>query len=143
MSKIRFSIEETLEALHEDIVKVLPKIKAEWEKVEEGKKVFFTTIIGRVKIEVHETFANFTLTYSNAKEESRKYEKIKTIGEVKRPIKLNIYSTIKKRFEIDEEFSFYKRVSRSLNGQLNVQKEKHEVTFTENANRSETDSDNE
>jgi hypothetical protein len=141
---IRFSLMDTMEELHEQIKKVLPVVKTEWsmhQEDDEEKKPYFTTNIGRVGIEVHETYANFTLSYKNTKEEKRKYETFKQVGKIKKPLKLNMYSALVKRFREEEDYSFYKRVLRSLNGQVNIQKN-NEVTFTEDADSGETNSHN-
>jgi hypothetical protein len=125
---IRFSLAETKEALHGEIAEILPTIKTEWTMQKEESGVpYFTTIIGRVKIEVHERYANFVIEYKSKIGETRKYENVKKVGN---------------RFADEEEYAFYKRVLRTLNGQANIQRERNEVTFTENADSRETDSHN-
>jgi len=141
VNKVRFALKDTLDGLHEEIVKVLPEIKTEWEKrlEEKSNKPYFFCEVGRVGIEVHETYALFTLHYKDErKSEERKYQKVQKAGKIEKALKLNIYNILSKRFGDEEEFSFYKRVLRSINGQLNKQKERNEITFTENADSRET-----
>jgi hypothetical protein len=132
---IRFSLAETMDDLRMQIAEVLPVIKTEWVmlKEEDTNKPYFTTTIGRVNIEVHETHAHFTLAYKSSAQESRTYENTKKVGTVKKRLKLNMYGALVKRFADNNEYSFYKRVLRTLNGQVNIQKERNEVTFTEDA----------
>jgi hypothetical protein len=140
---IRFSLAETKEALHGEIAEILPTIKTEWTMQKEESGVpYFTTIIGRVKIEVHERYANFVIEYKSKIGETRKYENVKKVGNIKKPQTLNMYKSLVKRFADEEEYAFYKRVLRTLNGQANIQRERNEVTFTENADSRETDSHN-
>jgi hypothetical protein len=131
---IRFSLAETMDDLRKQIAEVLPVIKTEWtmDKEESGKPFFLTTI-GRVNIEVHETHAHFTLSYKSSQHESRTYENTKQVGKAKKRLKLNMYASLVKRFADEQEYGFYKRVLRTLNGQVNIQKERNEVTFTEDA----------
>jgi hypothetical protein len=145
VTKVRFALKDTLEGLHEEIVNVLPEIKTEWTQhfEDETNKPYFMCEVGRVGVEVHETYAIFTLYYKDdQKQEKRKFQKIQKVGKIQKPLKLNIYGILMKRFGDEEEFSFYKRVLRSMNGQLNKQKERHEITFTEDADSGEIDSYN-
>ena len=140
---IRFSLADTKEALHQQIAEVLPIVKTEWSlHKDEFGKTYFTTTIGRINIEVHELYADFNINYKSKLKESRKYENLKKVGKISKPQPLKMYAALVKRFVDEEEYSFYKRVLRSLNGQVNIQKERNEVTFTEDADSRETDSHN-
>lgn len=134
MSKIKFAINETLESVFEEIIGILPSVKTDWEINEPEKKglPFYSTEINGVEIEVHERKVVFHLNRGGMKSESRIYE---TFIRKNKPAKINIYQTICKRFADHNDYIFYKRVLRFMNGQITSQKTRNEVNFTEQNNR--------
>jgi hypothetical protein len=142
-NKLKFKLNETLDDVFANIIKTLPDVKTEWEMIEdEQKKCFFSTMIGSVKIDVHETFVEFTLKYKTLAEETKKYQRFQVVGKTKKPLKVNLFSALQRKFGEKEDYIFYKRVLRSLNGQVNLQNQKAEHTFTENDDRREDSLDN-
>lgn len=129
---INFSLVDSLDELMRNINEVLPCLKTEWKLLEdEAKRPYFKTYIGRVSIEIHEFHSIFTLHYKNDKTETRRRDSIKKSGKASKKIRLKVYEILSKRFEEEIEHHFYRRVLRTLNGQLAVQQQRNEVTFTE------------
>jgi hypothetical protein len=140
--KLKFRLNDTLDDVYLNIIKTLPEVKTIWEMAQKDNKDYFSTSIGSVKIDVHETYVEFTLKYKTIEEQSRKYEKFQTVGKLKKPLKIKLYEALKRKFKEKDEYIFYKRVLRSLNGQLNLQNQKIEHTFTENSDsREDTEQD--
>jgi hypothetical protein len=135
--QMRFSLSETKEGMISEIIQLLPELKINWIiKRDDRNKRYFCSTIGNVYVEIFETYAEFTLKYKTIKETTKRYQTfIKTPNGGKKAKKLNIYKRISERIDDDEEHVFYKRVLRSVNSQLNSQKEKNELTFTEESQR--------
>ena len=70
MSKIKFSISETLDSVFEEIIKILPTVKTDWEFLEQskedkekgtGESSHFTTEVNGACIKVYERKVVFSL----------------------------------------------------------------------------------
>jgi hypothetical protein len=127
--RIRFAINDTLEQVFQDIIEVLPQVKTEWLMNVEGKEPFFTTEVNGVELEIYERKVVFKINKGGMKEEKRVYQKL---SGSKKPMRINLYSSLVKRFADNEDYTFYKRILRFMNGHVTAQKARsNEVQFTE------------
>lgn len=131
LETLRFALAETKESIISEIIKVIPELKLEWEilKDDNGKE-HYRCRVGNVNVDVHEDRVFFDIDMKTVKA-NKTYETFRKAGKKKVRNKIGLYKRIQERLSNNEEIRFYKRVLRSLNGQYNSQKERNEVTFTE------------
>jgi len=135
-TRINCSINESVGLLFDEIVGILPQAKSNWERAKnKDGKYYFNTEINGVNIQVHRTKVIFKIAKGGLKEQSRVYQKA---GRNKRPAKINIYDQLMERFEQNEDYIFYKRVLRFMNGHITSQRARNDgIEFTEHSNSKE------
>lgn len=132
-TKLKFSTNQTVDGVIENIMKVLPEVETEWEIITKNDEPIFITTIGNVKFEVERLKITFTL--STGKEDVIKvYQKLKKIGQNTKPLEINLYKTLMTRFDCHDDYEFYHKVWRTIDIVNEKQHTRNEVSFTEGKN---------
>lgn len=129
--KIKFAINETLDTIVGKITEILPGIKVKWEVVNEEeaeKDTYFTTFVNGVEIKVYPTKVIFTINREGYDSDTRTFV---NMGRNRKPAKIRIFEILKQRFNLQDDFRFYRRVLAFINGYAQVEKNKNGIQFTE------------
>lgn len=130
-TKLKFSTNQTLDTIFQEIMKVLPEVETEWEIIKKNEEEVFVTTIGNVKFEVERFKIIFTISTGKG-EESKTYEKIKRVGQKTKSLPINLHSTLMTRFGCHDDYEFYHKVWRTIDIVNEKQHKRNEVSFTEN-----------
>ena len=126
--KIKFSINETLDTVVTQITEKLPELKTKWEIHDEGDKPYFSTHVNGVSIEVHEDKVKFNINREGYDSDERVFQ---NNPKRKKPGKIRIYEMLCRRFDLQDDYKFYKRVLSFIHGHSSVERNKNGIQFTE------------
>jgi hypothetical protein len=139
---LHFAINDTLDKVFAEIVELIPNIKADWTFVEDKENGdYYSANINGVDLQIYETKAIFTITRGGLNKETRTYQTFTRIGKSKKPNNIKLFQILNRRFQQNDDYVFYRRVLRFMNGQVAIQKDRYKpkdgFQFTEDADSRE------